>query len=251
MIRATVLLLLTGFVAADSAFAECAGRHERVCVHANHDGPIIVGKVLSPLYAENATSGDAYLWRVQVERSFRGSLKGTIVVYIGSADLGSPASAAIAGETLLLYLYPNSSPARETDLGVTLGCGYSTRLGSAAEGELALLNRLSRRPADGHIFGRVLQYRTHPEPPTVFGGVRVIATSGKRSYPAKTGADGSFDVGGLPPGTYRLTAEYPGAEEDFPIPILPHGCADVDILVRARSGSSARSPTAGTPASRF
>ena len=61
-----------------------------------------------------------------------------------------------------------------------------------------------------------------------------------REGPAGTGtltrADGTFDIGGLPPGSYHLDTDMPDIElvetEDDPIELQPHGCAETHLDVQ-------------------
>jgi hypothetical protein len=84
--RVTLLLLICGLVSVSRAFAECGPRPERVCVLANHDGPIVIATVLGPA----AHTSDSN-WRIHVDQSFRGAVKGNVELYVTSGDQDSAA----------------------------------------------------------------------------------------------------------------------------------------------------------------
>lgn len=101
---------------------------------------------------------------------------------------------------------------------------------------MAFLARLGSRAADGHIFGEVSRARPYPQSGIPYSGVRVTASSGARQYSTRTRADGTFDIGGLPAGSYHLDAAVRDTElvetEEDPIELEPHGCAENDLDVR-------------------
>ena len=80
------------------ADAECAPRTEKLCVLVNSPGPIIQGTILK------AANSAGYEWVVRVDRSFRGNLKGQIVVWVTYGDLSGPSRNLKPGEQYLFYL---------------------------------------------------------------------------------------------------------------------------------------------------
>jgi hypothetical protein len=161
--------------------------------------------------------------RVQVLRVYRGSVSGEIVIDFFPSDITFR-----TGERYLFY----SSPAEKSHGARREGGACSTTpLSSVKPDELAVLDRLNRGPRTGSVFGRLerkLNFQDH-EPLT---GIPILLNNGKRTYSGITDREGGFDIAGLPPGVYRISATLPetltldGYER---IEIFPHGCVDADL----------------------
>lgn len=201
-----------------------------MCEKINHPGPIVIAKALAPLDGGLLPNG-SYMWRMRIERSYRGSLRGTVDFFVSSGDLMSSARLTI-GESYLLYVRTHL-PDGADGLWAHVGCGVSLASHLASKEELAFLSRLGSRAADAQIFGEITSRGPADLSAIASGLVRVKATTGGKIYTALVRPDGTFDIGGLPPGTYRLSVQLPSglriSDDDDPVVVQPHGCAESDL----------------------
>jgi hypothetical protein len=210
-----IAFLLSGFAAVLAAcpgvFAGDCAPTARVCELVNSDEDIFVGRVVSSMDQTGSI-------RVQVVRSYRGSASGEIVVSVATLQ-----PELEKGETYLFYassVKKNSGARRASD-------SCSTKpLSSVRPDELAILDGLDRGSRTGSVFGsleRKLNFQDHLQ----LNGIPILLSNGKTTYSGATDREGKFDISGLSPGVYQISAGLPDTlalDRDEPIEIFPHGC---------------------------
>jgi hypothetical protein len=198
----------------------------RVCQLANSEQEIFVGRVISSMDETGSV-------RVRVLRAFRGSASGEIVVAV------LPPREFREGET---YLFYSSRTVKNHRVWHRSDVCSSKPLSSVAPDELAVLDGLKTGSPDGSVFGtleRNLNFQDHE--PIV--GIQLLLNNRKHTYSGATDQGGKFDIAGLPPGVYRISAKLPEAlllDESEPIEIFPHGCFNADLSARNNATISGR-----------
>jgi hypothetical protein len=198
----------------------------RVCELANSEQEIFIGRVVSSMDETGSV-------RVQVLRTYRGLASGEITVAI------VPTPGLREGET---YLFYSSRAVKNHRVWHQSDVCSTKPLSSVAPDELAVLDGLKTGSPNGSVFGtleRNLNFQDHE--PIV--GIQLLLNNGKQSYSGATDQGGKFDIGGLPPGVYRMSAKLPEAlflDESEPIEIFPHGCFNADLSARNNATISGR-----------
>jgi hypothetical protein len=225
------------FSACSSVFAQDCAPWARACEKVNSKADIFVGRVISAMDETGSI-------HVQVLRTYRGSVSGEIAINAFPRTLG-------VGETYLFYC--SLSQGGHDTLRANDGCSTEP-LSAVGPDELAVLDGLKSGSRSGTVFGsleRRLSYQDH-EPLT---GIRILVKNGKRTYSGISDTEGKFDISGVPPGVYHLSAELPETltlgEEEL-IEIFPRGCFNAYLTamnnstIRGRIALPAGIKAAGT-----
>jgi hypothetical protein len=167
-----------------------------------------------------------------IETAFRGVEGSTaeVITGMGGGDCGF---AFRRGERYLVYTYTNPE-----DKKLHTSICHRTRALSEAGEDLEYIRGLTSAAPGALIFGEVQRYRQGPDPgprQMPMAGLKISIDGEEKQAEVRTGLDGHFSVGGLPPGVYRLKLSLPpgltssGAEQK--IKVADRGCAKVHFGV--------------------
>jgi hypothetical protein len=196
--------------------------------------------------------------RVEFEDAipFRG-VEGTTQTIFTSYGGGSCGYAFTPGERYVVYAY-RSKPGEPLRTSI---CSRTRPAAEAAE-DLEFFKSLTSATGSPRVFGTI----THREPGTMYRDdrdygpvpkVRLTLQTGTTSYQSVTDAQGRYEIGNLPLGTYQLDVEPPlelTAYETFKRPITlsdSHSCAERNFVlhfdgrVQGSIRDSAGGPAAG------
>jgi hypothetical protein len=182
---------------------------------------IFVGRVTS-----SQELGPAH---VQVLRTYKGSVSGTVIVTLRNLPLSL--ASLHQGET---YVFYSNGPDKDPSVGREVTFWGTKLLSAAGPEELKLISQIHQPPYTGSIFGTLDQRLTGPEWKPM-PKVRILAAKGRRIYSGTTDQHGNFEITGLPKGTYRIGADLGEAfaleleGNNEPVHVEPHGCFEADL----------------------
>ncbi len=181
----------------------------------------------------------------RVEEAFKGIEPGTREVRIGN-DLFCGGGSFEDGRKYLV-LADSSEPGGNL---ITGGCGRSAPAESASE-DISFFRSWARGERVTVIQGRIaenvkedsVRYRLDGEKRAGLQGVELRAAKEGREFSSVSDPDGTYRIPVLEPGTYTLTALFPGhasTEAAYKIEVQPRSCAQQDIGMWTASRISGR-----------
>lgn len=221
----TLALLFTsaaGIWFSAGAFATEVVPPSRPCLLVNMYQEVFVGRVTS-----SQPFGPA---RVQVQRTYKGSVSGEVVVTLRNIPLS--AAQLDEGET---YVFYSHGPDKDPSVGRAVTLWSSKLLSRVQPDELKLLSQINQPPYTGVIFGTLDRHLTALERKPL-QKVKVLAARGRKIYSGTTDEKGNFEITGLPAGNYRMGAGLSGAfaleleSANEPVHVEPHGCFEADTV---------------------
>jgi hypothetical protein len=204
-----------------SVFATTVVPPSRPCVLVNDYKEIFVGRVIS-----SQELGPAH---VQVLRTYKGTVSGTVVVTLRNFPLSF--ASLHQGET---YVFYSSGPDKDPSVGREVSFWATKLLSNASPEELKLLSQINQPPHTGVIFGTLERHLTALERAPL-PNVKVVAARRRKVYSGTTDEKGYFEITGLPAGDYRIGADISEAfalevgSTDEHVHVEPHGCVDADL----------------------
>src|SRR5687767_239946 len=187
-----------------AAACSCAGPLAP-CAQAWRVDAVFAGRVLDIRPSDNPGGSQAV--RIAVEQRGRGVDADIVEVHSTPQNGVNCGYTFQAGERYVVYASRSAS-------GLTTNMCSGTKRAADASGDLAYLKELAGPPQGVRIFGAVHRVEQDLVTGTTrdFGPVAdaVVTLAGEReSRTATTGADGTIDVRGLPPGPYTVTMSFP------------------------------------------
>lgn len=161
---------------------------------------------------------EQHVVRIAIDKTYAGPSQPdevNVVTGLGDPDCGY---AFRIGSRYLVYAEVN----KETKQLETGKCSLTKPFAQAAK-DLEFINGLSKAPAVGRIYGRVLAASDAGNFVTAkpVAGATVHVTGSGGSFVAVSGTDGTYELNGLPPGTYQVKTSLRGYE------LLPNGGVEV------------------------
>jgi hypothetical protein len=236
------LILLPLFVARTDAKL-CF--RETVCAAYEGASVIFVGTVLEntsvsiqfdPVYPEKVPLvGEVESTTFLLAEVFKGDIRGEIVIQ-DRAPNESPGRLFKEGERYLVF-------AKQDPKRGSYFIDSCPRIGLLANagGDLAFLRGLPDSATKTRIYGNIIHatnYRDEVERNQIIrpmGGIRVFVSNREKSFEALTNEDGTYQVVGLPPGSYKVRAELPTnlSQKERQVNLPAGGCLLVDIITKS------------------
>ena len=223
-------------------------RKSPVCEAFGGSRAVFVGKVIGAKEQrqERNRDGTSSTFQVgeiyfRVEQSFVGVRGSQVVIHSGTGG-GDCGYWFVKGERYLVYAYGESQHL------MTNICTRTRPLAEADE-DLKFLTTLPRPGSGVRIYGTVVAALKDPKSPDwrtpkPLSGVTVKVV-GQRTIDAVTGADGAYELTGLPAGNYTVYAEVPDYYHRDPslkrrVELVDRGCAELDFIAQNKSQLTGR-----------
>lgn len=204
------------------------------CQRVGGSSTILLGTVLSAQADPRSPAATSRrIYRVQVDRAFKGLEQGTSEILINPDNFTSCGTLYRIGKQYLFFAQKLPSNVGQEAEYIAGGCSGS-RLANGASADLEFLEKYATGRSSTRVYGKALQWvdslgPTRETEQAPAEGAKVKLRSGDEEWNAVSGSDGAYSFDDLRPGKYTISAAHEKLGSVFgpqAIEVTLGGCAE-------------------------